>query len=355
MIRSYIPVLLTAIILLNSCEKQSDNTETKSKVVLGGWEISKSIYDFDINPRDIFFIDSEIGFVVGYNGDIYKTINSGESWQKQTSGTTLHLFSVYFLNTNIGFIAGQAMSGCLSEDCDKGSILLKTTNGGATWSKTFFLNYTGIYCLKFFDNLNGLAIIYTYDIPNSRDYYIARTSDGGDDWRLIDLDIKPSYNKFYCVDNVVFIAGEHQKIFKSTDLGHNWETINTPIETWNDVRNIYFYNKNIGFVDGVTSIYKTSDGGLNWGKVSFPFSSFDVFHFYSENEGFNFEPVFTFQGGEFPTFKGSIFYLTKDGGTNWEESDLIDTLYLGLTYFPFCDLGFGINFSEFYKIKRKNQ
>lgn len=351
--KQFILISLITIFMLESCDKDSKNYETNSSSILDGWEITKNKYDFDINPRDLFFINFKVGFVVGFNGDIYKTINSGDSWQKHNSGTTLHLYSVYFINENIGFVSGQAMSGCLNEDCNKGCVFLKTTNGGETWSKKLFEEYVSIKSLHFFNESKGLALIYTPDIPNSRDYYIAKTENGGDNWEFIDLAIKPTYDKFFCVDNVVVIAGEDQKIFKSKDWGDNWETINTQIPVWNDVRNIYFYNETLGFIDGVTNLYKTIDGGLNWEIVDFPFSSFDVIHFCNETEGFNIETVSAYEGGDFPTYKGSQSYQTSNGGKTWNKSDLNDSIYLGLTYFPERDLGYGINFSEFYTIKKK--
>lgn len=106
-------------------------------------------------------------------------------------------------------------------------------------------------------------------------------------------------------------------------------------------------------MDGVTDIYKTTDGGKKWGTVDFPFSSFNVFHFYNETEGFNIETISAYEGGDFPTFKGSQSFLTHDGGETWNKSELIDSIYLGLTYFPERDLGYGINGSEFYMIKKK--
>lgn len=352
MTKQYIIISLIASFMMISCEKKPDNLETNSNI-LNGWEITKTKYNFNINPCDLFFINSKIGFVVGYNGDIYKTVNSGESWQKQNSETTLHLFSVYFLNEEVGFVSGQAMSGCIDNDCDKGSVFLKTTNGGETWTKKFFENYVNIKSLHFFTESKGLALIYTPDVPNSKDCYIAKTEDGGDNWRFINLAINPAYDKFLCVNNVVFIAGENQKIYKSTDRGFNWETINTPIPAWNDVRNIFFLDENFGLIDGVTKIYKTTDGGLNWNIVDFPFSSFDVFHFYTESEGFNIVTVSAYEGGDFPTFKGSQSYQTSDGGRTWDKSELIDSLYLRLVHFPESDLGYGINYFEFYTIKRK--
>lgn len=335
------------------CEKVPNTSENDITYCIEGWEITKFDYDFDINPRDIFFVDPDIGFIVGYNGEIYKTKDSGENWEKKNSGTTLHLHSVCFINEDVGFASGVAMSGCLDADCDKGCVLLKTTDGGETWTKTFFPDYVRLLSLKFFDALNGIAIIHKPDVPNSRDEYAAFTSDGGMNWNLLDLAIKQSYDKFFAVDNIVFIAGENQKIFKSSDYGHNWETINTPIEAYNDVRNIYFYNEDLGYIDGVTAVYKTTNGGINWIKTNFPFTNFDTFHFFDENEGFNIETVAVYDGGEFPTFKGSICYHTTNGGESWSKSDLIKALYLGLTYFPKRGLGYGFNLSEFCRINKK--
>ena len=172
-------------------------------------------------------------------------------------------------------------------------------------------------------------------------------------WNLLDVAILPYCDKLFFVNDIVFVAGANQKIFKSSDYGHNWETINTPIEAFHDVRNIYFYNENIGYVDGITAVYKTTEGGINWNKTNFPFTNFDTFHFSTENEGFNIETVAVYDGGDFPTFKGSICYTTDDGGASWSKSDLMKSLFLGLTYFPQRDLGYGFNLSEFCRIIKK--
>ncbi len=356
--KTVLTVLITVFLVLG-CKEVPDNPEVQDDsedeltIGLEGWEISKSTYDFDINPRDMYFVDENIGFVVGYKGKIYKTTDSGNTWRKLNSGTTIHLYSVYFIDENVGFVSGQAMSGCLDADCDKGSVFLKTTDGGDTWTKTFIPEFIRILSLKFFDPLNGIAIIHKPDISNSRDEYVATTSDGGSTWNLIDLGIKPySYELFY-VDNLVFVAGENNQIFKSKDFGQTWQTISIPIESNYDVRNLYFYNENIGYIDGVSHIYKTIDGGVNWEETNFPFNYFGTFHFSSEKEGFNIQTITVYEGLDFPTFKGSISYETLDGGITWTKSELMKSLYLGMTFFPRKDLGYGFNFSEFSIIKKK--
>jgi hypothetical protein len=105
---------LLVLTMIVGCNKETNNPEDDLMNGIDGWEITKSSYDFDINPRDIFFINPNIGFVVGYNGDIYKTIDSGQTWVKKNSGTTLHLFSVFFLYEDVGFVSSQAAGGCIN-------------------------------------------------------------------------------------------------------------------------------------------------------------------------------------------------------------------------------------------------
>ena len=66
----------------------------------------------------MFFVDKNTGYVGGYHGTIYKTINGGESWIHQSSGTNKNLNSVYFTDSNTGYTVG-----------DEGTVL-KTVDGG---------------------------------------------------------------------------------------------------------------------------------------------------------------------------------------------------------------------------------
>jgi uncharacterized protein (TIGR03437 family) len=62
-----------------------------------------------------------IGFVVGNNGTILKTVNAGNQWVQQTSGTTANLRDVYFVNADQGWAVGD------------GGLILATNDGGANW------------------------------------------------------------------------------------------------------------------------------------------------------------------------------------------------------------------------------
>jgi hypothetical protein len=71
--------------------------------------------------RGVYFIDENIGTIVGDFGTIIKTTNGGITWISQSSGTTVSLKAVFLVNENIGTVVGS-----------EGTIL-RTTNGGENW------------------------------------------------------------------------------------------------------------------------------------------------------------------------------------------------------------------------------
>jgi uncharacterized protein YbcV (DUF1398 family) len=91
-------------------------------------------------------VNAETGFVVGFGGTILKTSNGGNTWTAQSSGTTNWLESVYFTDINNGYVAG-----------DKGTIL-KTTDGGTNWTiLTSGTNYD-LYAVYFSDPDEGCVV-----------------------------------------------------------------------------------------------------------------------------------------------------------------------------------------------------
>lgn len=70
----------------------------------------------------VYFLDSNRGWVAGSNGVIFTTSDGGNNWQRQDSGTRSQLNSIYFLpDGSNGWIAGEH------------GLILSTNDGGATW------------------------------------------------------------------------------------------------------------------------------------------------------------------------------------------------------------------------------
>ena len=68
------------------------------------------------------FTDINRGTAVGDSGIILRTINGGATWSAQNSSTTQNLYGVSFSDANNGTAVGDS------------GIILRTINGGTTWT-----------------------------------------------------------------------------------------------------------------------------------------------------------------------------------------------------------------------------
>ncbi len=99
----------------------------------------------------IHFSDATHGWIVGENGKILKTVD-GTNWTTVTcplidnSYENLH---VQFLTTNLGWIA--------TRDSMNNQFILKTTNGGTTWTKQQLPFLVKTYSMFFWDENHGWA------------------------------------------------------------------------------------------------------------------------------------------------------------------------------------------------------
>ncbi len=71
--------------------------------------------------RDVFFIDEDTGWLGGIDGVVLSTTDGGDNWTEHNVGVTEDVTQIYFEDANRGWaIAGRH--------------LLKTSNGGASWT-----------------------------------------------------------------------------------------------------------------------------------------------------------------------------------------------------------------------------
>lgn len=105
-------------------------------------------------------------------------LNSFGAWQRVKSGTLAWLHSVYFVDDKNGFVVGS------------NGTILRTDDGGATWTKADSPTPDNYRDIVFLDEQNGW-IICERDIlklktgePRS---YLLRTRDGGETWLAVDF------------------------------------------------------------------------------------------------------------------------------------------------------------------------
>jgi photosystem II stability/assembly factor-like uncharacterized protein len=266
--------------------------------------------------KDIFFANKQIGWIVGvFNPiNIYKTTNSGNSWEEINISGLYN--SVQFINPDTGWIAGS--TGWTGENNDEGRIQ-KTTDGGLSWNAYKIENENTTLNDIFFINSNrGWAV--------GDKGIILQTEDGGDNWislLLTDSTISFSCLFFYDNDNG-WIAGYETNcpgfevtIFKTTNGGESWTSHSISGDGIYNINSIWFIDSLTGFAvasggndDEPGTILFSEDGGITWQLSSSPYSEgFYALYFLDENTGWI--------GGN----RGTILKTTTGGGlTGFKET-----------------------------------
>ena len=93
---------------------------------------------------DVHFVDAQTGWAVGWVGTILKTTNGGSTWSIQNSGTPYHIYSIQFIDNQTGWAVGD-------------SAILKTSNGGTTWIQQGNGNEGRLTSVYFINNQTGWA------------------------------------------------------------------------------------------------------------------------------------------------------------------------------------------------------
>ena len=313
-------IALTILICNVSCEKEK--ISDSDYVYLENWATDTIRFTFNATPKRLFFINPASGYLLGSYGTILHTSDSGKTWQSQISGINGDFSSAFFLSQSVGFIS--TYTG-----------LLKTMDGGNNWTKISYDTLADLVSMQFKDENNGIAIMRVQKQPNTKSKFLVKTFNGGLNWIISETGISESEgNKIVRVDDLYYLIGTGNTILKSDDFSESWEIINTPYETSNNLSDLYFINKNIGFITDNVKAYRTEDGGKNWKPGSENLVHFEGLHFINQHIGFNFKTSLVYDGGDFPSFKGTYMYCTNNGGITFTEGKLYKDLYLGITSFP---------------------
>jgi photosystem II stability/assembly factor-like uncharacterized protein len=259
----------------------------------------KSIQSLFDDVRFCRFLNPMIGWVVA--GDsVYATRDGGLSWKAQPSRSITHM---YFVNPDLGFA------------CTSDLAVLKTTDGGETWSTLY--NHPANFSVQFknivfFNEMTGLVFGSEYvSTQNSEFGFALKTTDGGVEWTpsghfpgslsypmpIYFFDDKNGWMGYeetlyqtkdggthwtprgtgYYLDSVegiafvgtdtVYVQGISAQagiILKSTDQGQNWTVMNRPC-TENTLTSLCFVDSITGYAGGRDgTLIKTSDGGRSW-------------------------------------------------------------------------------------------
>lgn len=159
-----------------------------------------------------------------YRGYFVESTDGGLNWLPKGSfeDSVYYLVGMHFLDMQTGFILATGPSN------NTFAAILKTTDGGNSWEYVYnFEPYIFLDDIKFYDQLNGLAVG-TYDDMINFNGVVLRTTDGGNTWGKIILPFITAIDKVTYLDlNTILIGGTdlvfQGVVYKSTDGGISWQ------------------------------------------------------------------------------------------------------------------------------------
>jgi photosystem II stability/assembly factor-like uncharacterized protein len=190
-------------------------------------------------------IDAENAVAVG-TGIIYKTEDSGQSWQSLASPVINGTFwGVAFVTRMVGFVA---------EGSGK---IYKTTDGGVSWTNPGSIATPPLIYIRFVDTNLGFA--------SGGSGTILKTADGGNTWNTVPYS-SAQVTGIYFVDASVGYAFEHNgSVKKTVNGGASWSNQTSGVNT--ALRAMKFFDVNNGFAVGDSGvILSTTNGGTTWTK-----------------------------------------------------------------------------------------
>lgn len=246
-------------------------------VALAQWEsVETGLAPESVNWNDVQFLDANNGYLGGVNPTdgsavVLKTTDGGTTWTNVSPPNTLGVQGLFFLDAMTGWICGGRPVGT---GAGSGMFIKKTTDGGATWVDQT-PNPPPVHIFKdvlFFDANRGWAIAWE-DLR--RGPMIFTTTDGGATWTGRSSELARYLAITYVDANVVLACGDRPAggvIVRSTDGGQTWRVV---LEKSSAVRGLFALGGGhvwaVGggrrLPDGTivgARVYTSTDGGQTW-------------------------------------------------------------------------------------------
>jgi photosystem II stability/assembly factor-like uncharacterized protein len=322
MLRKIFPILAVAAFLAFLAGCGEEETPAGGG---GGGQITQEKYD---TLYSLFFLDVNEGWAVGDNSAIIHTLDGGKTWESQTENVKwleegenkYILWCLKFTDSQTGWIVGG------SRDGTKG-VLLKTTDGGATWTE-----------IELPAEAQGTVLrsITLHSDPSAGDAawivglggLILYSSDGGNSWVKQD---SPVTKDLYSVASIgyyrqgwkVWAVGQDGTIIYTSD-GITWEEQQSGIPT--SLQAVFFTNTSQtekvfkGWAIGVNGVIRaTSDFGQRWSPQD------------ADALGQHLRSIFFVEKTQtgWIVGDGGLVRYTNNGGRDWRPraSGVFKTLY----------------------------
>jgi hypothetical protein len=246
--------------------------------------------------EQIEIIDANNVWATAYDGatttniiqEFTKTTDGGTTWTPgiiNVGNTALSLSNISAIDATTAWVGAY-------NSANGGGSIWKTTDSGTSWNQQNIGSFSGAASfldgVHFFDANTGVA--FGDPITNTTTFEIYRTTDGGTTWNTVSSPAITTGDfgysgSFVAVGNNMWFTTAKGKIYRTINKGATWTKLNSPIadfgagDTNTSSGKIYFSDANNGILisstivpaSGTTAasvsgrkLYKTTNGGSTW-------------------------------------------------------------------------------------------
>lgn len=242
--------------------------------------------------------------VVGYDGYIGRLDADLKSLDPVSSGISLPLHAVAYINALTGFAVGGA-DHAGGTDKVPGPVILRTDDGGKTWERVEIpYQWSELADVAFFGD-TGFAMGQSMAL---------RSADRGKTWSTFNPGARGGVLKILRQsDRKGVLIGLDGSVVRTEDAGETWQAV--PVPGKGHLYCGHFPDPDNGFVAGQMEMMTTKDGGQTWELLKNSPSEIYELWFATPLKGYAFGRAYS--GGCFGQDMLSV-YRTLDGGKSWE-------------------------------------
>ncbi|RPI65082.1 MAG: T9SS C-terminal target domain-containing protein [Ignavibacteriales bacterium] len=311
--------------------------------------------------NSLVFTSELNGFFVNEGGGVIQTTDGGNMWNLKDFFQDQNLYELKFIDEQKGFAyvsknviypgdisliyttdagdtwneSGTALWGALTFLPISENRMIQATNYGIQTLNNFYGNWQTTYNIPTFlagdtlyyqweeaygsifefDLLNNGNILAIGNSWNARYYnqlsdsvsFILRSIDSGESWDTLWCDLPYELKTISFInDQVGWIAGEQNRIYKTIDGGANWtlQYVDSLFQYWPIIEQIFALDEMNIYGSTLGGFIRSTDGGNSWQSSSFPdYNSLKIF-FKNPLVGYAY---------------GSDLLKTTDGGISWNR------------------------------------
>lgn len=176
------------------------------------------------NINDMYFFDSNLGWIVGDNGNLFRStdassIDPSPIWSGIQTEMDKDIRRIDFFNSDVGWFVGNSGS------------IYKTVDGGLNWNSAM----EGVsQPIEGFDIIDIDTVVAVRTRTQHNGFRIYKTINQGAEWTYVDHSLTSDGRMVRAAGDVVFIsssegyfagaADNHTAIWKTADGGETWDT-----------------------------------------------------------------------------------------------------------------------------------